>query len=72
MIFTLNDVTGFFNENPTFTWGEGFYEHMELHKVTDPDGKTFCEAIRDEPDNQRAWSMAVDYAIAQQPNLSKE
>ena len=26
-------------------WGQQFYEFMELHKVTDPDNKIWCDLL---------------------------
>ena len=58
MQFPKTRVMDFRHTNKAQRWGQAFYDYMELHKVTDPDEKVFCDKLYN-ADNDTAKMMVA-------------
>ena len=45
IMFSATKVASFKNTDKALRYGQAFYDFMQLHKVTDPVDKIFCDRI---------------------------
>lgn len=58
LTFSASEVKRFVHNNKAKRWGQAFYNHMKLEKVTGQD-KGFCDRIYNESDEAKAKNMVA-------------
>ncbi|BEG72655.1 hypothetical protein [Pseudomonas phage PA1C] len=56
-------LASFKNLDKNLRWGQAFHSHMELHKITNPEDKEWCDKLWNADDRTAADLLAsvVDY-----------
>lgn len=45
LTFSKSEVNSFQHRNTYLRWGQAFYQHFKLHRVTNPADKYFCDKL---------------------------
>lgn len=59
-MFTKSLVQSYHHKDGWVRWGQGFYNHMLLHKVVDPADKAFCDSLYNIQDDNLAKAMVAE------------
>lgn len=57
LTFTKSEVLQFRHINKEQRWGQAFYNHFKLHKITNTQDKEYCDRLYNEPDENKAKAM---------------
>lgn len=60
IIFPKSRIDQFVHTNQDLRWGQQFYQHMELHKCTNPEDAVFLDRLYN-ADDETAKAMVRDY-----------
>lgn len=57
LTFSKSEVARFKHGNKALRWGQAFFNHFKLDKVTHPQDKEFCDRLYSEPSDAKARAM---------------
>jgi len=57
LTFSKSEVAAFRHLNKGKRWGQAFYDHFKLGKVSNPQDKEFCDRLFNEPNDTKAKAM---------------